>query len=242
MSSPLLLIAALAAGAAAPSSAASNPAASRPAAAPASVRAVSDAVIARLSDELAATYGAAERPRIERGIRQAAGFWRAEDGDEAAFEAVVREQLAPDAAARDALFTRMEFVLESFDGHMNEIGRDFSRQTDLDLGPILPVDEILGGYSPGAHFVDDSFENRLAFSVLLNFPLSTLDDRLKNGESWSRRQWAEARLADRFSKRVPASVSLDIAEAGAEADRYIGGYNIWMHHLVDAKGARLFAP
>ncbi len=30
--------------------------------------------------------------------------------------------------------------------------------------------------------------------------------------------------------------------AYAEAGRYIAGYNIWMHHLVDASGQRLFPP
>jgi hypothetical protein len=76
--------------------------------------------------------------------------------------------------------------------------------------------------------------------VLLNFP-SRRWERLELGPG-TRRQWAEARLAERFSKRVPASVNLAITEAGAEADRYIARYNIWMHHLVDVKGTRLFPP
>ena len=76
--------------------------------------------------------------------------------------------------------------------------------------------------------------------MLLNFPVTTLDQRLTEGESWSRRQWAEARLAERFTRRVPADVNLAIAEARAAADRYIARYNIWTHHLVDAKGQRLF--
>src|SRR5205807_9188768 len=100
----------------------------------------------------------------------------------------------------------------------------------------------LAGYDPSAHAVDDFFQNRLAFAVLLNFPLTTLDQRLKEGAGWSRRQWAEARLAERFSKRVPAEVNLAIAQASAESARYIAQYNIWMHHLVDAKAQRLFAP
>jgi hypothetical protein len=194
----------------------------------------------KLENELASKYGESERPRIQRGIEQAARFWRKEDGDEAAFAGVVRAFTASDSVARNALFSRMEFALESLDGHMNEIARDFRRQADLDLGKIYPFDEVLGGYDPSAHFVDDSFRNRLAFAVLLNFPITTLEQRLAEGEGWTRRQWAEARLAERFSKRVPAEVNLAITEAAAEADRYIAEYNIWMHHLVDAKGQRLF--
>jgi hypothetical protein len=198
--------------------------------------------IAALENELAQKYGEAERPRIEQGIRQAAGFWRKEDGDEKAFAEVVRTYLAGDSVARNAFFSRMEKSLESLDGHMTEIARDFRWQTDLDLGEVYPFDKVLAGYDPSAHFVDDSFQNRLAFAVLLNFPVTTLKERLEQGPAWTRRQWAEARLAERFSKRVPAEVNLAITEAGAEADQYIADYNIWMRHVVDAKGTRFFPP
>src|SRR5437762_880956 len=123
---------------------------------------------------------------------------------------------------------------------MATMEREFRQQMDLDLGPILPFDEIIGGYDPSAHVIDDFFQNKLAFVVLLNFPLTTLEERLKNGASWSRRQWAEVRLAQVFSKRIPAQVNLSIAEAGAQASQYISEYNIWMHHLVDSRGQRLF--
>ena len=201
---------------------------------------VTPSTIQKLTAELAAKYGESERSRIERGLNQAARFWRKEDGNDADFAEVARAQIAQDSTAHNALFSRMEFALESLDGHMNEIGRDFRRQSDLDIGEIYPFDEILAGYDPSAHVNDDFFNNRLAFSVLLNFPVTTLDQRLTEGESWSRRQWAEARLAERFTRRVPADVNLAIAEARAGADRYIARYNIWTHHLVDAKGQRLF--
>ncbi len=203
---------------------------------------VTQTTIDKLTAELAGKYGESERGRIERGVKQAAQFWRKEDGDEAAFSDVVRAQVAADSTARNALYTRMEFAFESLDGHMNEISRDFRRQSDLDIGEIYPFDEVLAGYDPSAHVNDDFFNNRLAFAVLLNFPLTTLEQRLTEGERWSRRQWAEARLAERFSKRVPADVNLAIAEAQSDAARYIARYNIWTHHLVDAKGQRLFPP
>jgi hypothetical protein len=201
---------------------------------------VTPATIEKLTAELSAKYGESERPRIERGVKQAAQFWRKGDGDEAAFSEMVRAQVCSDSNAHNALFSRMEFALESLDGHMNEIARDFRRQSDLDLGEIYPFDEILAGYDPSAHVIDDFFTNRLGFAVLLNFPLTTLQQRLTDGEHWSRRQWAEARLAERFGKRVPADVNLAISEAQSDAARYIARYNIWTHHLVDAKGVRLF--
>ena len=198
--------------------------------------------IVKLENELAGKYGEAERPRIRRGIDQAAEFWRSTDGNAAAFEEVVRQYVASDSEARNALFSRMEFVLESIDGHMNEITRDLRRQSDLDLGEIYAFDQAMAGYEAGAHVNDDFFQNRLAFAVLLNFPMTTLQQRLDEGERWTRRQWAEARLAERFSKRIPADVNLAIGQARADAERYIAEYNIWMHHLVDDKGQRLFPP
>lgn len=195
-----------------------------------------------LVDELAARYGAGQRPAIERGVRQVAGFWRSEDGDAATMAQFVRDNYAGETAERDALFDRMELVLESIAGHTNEMARDMRRQSDLDLGPIYRFDETLAGYDPGAHVLDDFFANKLAFTVLLNFPLTTLEERLTDGPRWSRRHWAEARLAQRFGKRIPAEVNLAIADAAGKSAQYIAGYNVWMYHLVDGKGRRLFPP
>ena len=181
-----------------------------------------------------------ETPEQARGKKQAAALWRPADGDAAAFEVFARANTAADAATRDALFTRLAAALTSLDGHMREAGRDLRMHVDLDSGPILPFDEVLAGYDPGAHLTDDLFDNKLAFTTLLNFPVYTLDEKLRLGATWTRRQWAEARLADRFATRVPASVNLAIAKAYSDAAQYIASYNIWMHHLVDDKGGRLF--
>jgi hypothetical protein len=194
----------------------------------------------RLETELVSKHGESERARIARGLKQIAAFWRPEDGDAAAFDAFVRANYAGDPAAKEALFDRMQAALESLDGHMTEINRDFRMHSDLDRGPIYPFDETLAGYDPGAHVLDDFFSNKLAFTALLNFPLCSLDEKLREGGRWTRRQWAQARLADRFGKRIPADVNLAIGKAGAETAQYIAEYNIWMHHVVDTAGQRLF--
>jgi hypothetical protein len=197
---------------------------------------------AKLEKELAAKYGEAQRPRLQRGLKQVAEFWRAEDGNQQVFEEFVRASFAGNKETLDAVFARFERLTEQLYGHMHEINREFRAQADLDLGPMLPVDEIFSAYDPGAHVLDDFFQNKLAFVVLLNFPLTTLDQRLKEGQHWTRRQWAEVRLAQQFSKRVPAEVNQAVAQAEAESSNYIAQYNIWMHHLVDSKGQRMFPP
>jgi hypothetical protein len=195
---------------------------------------------AGLETQLVARYGEPQRARVRRGLRQVAEFWRAADGDRPAFEEFVRANFAGDQAALDTVFNRFERLLEQLDGHMHEINREFRQQLDLDAGPVLPFDGMFGGYDPSAHVIDDFFANKIAFVVLLNFPLTSLDERLHDGAGWSRRQWAEVRLAERFSKRIPAEVNLALAQADATTGQYIADYNLWMHHLVDAQGRRLF--
>lgn len=194
----------------------------------------------KLETELVAKHGEGQRARLQRGMKQVAQFWRAEDGDQAAYEALVRTHFAGDPVTLDALFTRLQFVFESINGHMVEIARDLRWQSDLDLGPVLPFDEILAGYEPSAHINDDFFKNKMAFVVLLNFPVTTLEQRLTEGEKWSRREWAEAALGLAFAKRIPSDVNLEIGKASGDASQYVATYNIWMHHLLDAKGNRLF--
>jgi hypothetical protein len=198
------------------------------------------ASVAKLKGELVSTLGEVQRERVERGLNQVAEFWRSEDGNAENFEAFVRGNFAQDQAALDATFSRFETLLEQIDGHMLEVSLACRRQADLDLGPIMGFDEVFAGWDPSAHVLDDFFQNKLAFIVLLNFPLTTLDQRLNDGEKWTRRQWAEVRLAQRFSKRIPAEVNQAIAQAGAVSDQYISEYNIWMHHLLNEKGERLF--
>jgi len=198
--------------------------------------------LAKMENELVGKYGEGQRNRLKQGIRQVISLWRESDGGPEIFEDFVRRNFAGDPATLDTMFYRFERLSEVLKGHMNKITLELRRQSDLDLGPILPFDQIFAGYDPSAHLVDDFFQNKLAFIVLLNFPLTTLEQRLKEGEIWTRRQWAEVRLAQEFSKRIPAEVNQAISQAAAEADRYIAEYNIWMHHLIDEKGRRLFPP
>jgi hypothetical protein len=197
-------------------------------------------VLTKLEASLTAKYGEGQRARAARGLNQVSRFWRAEDGDAAEFEEFVGAHFAGDQATLDAMFERFQHNLEQLSGHMAEIGREFRSQSELDIGPVLPFDRLFAGYDPSAHLSEDLFKSKIAFAVLLNFPLTTLEQRLGEGERWSRRQWAEARLAQQFSTRVPAEVYLANARTSAEAERYVAGYNVWMHHLVDKEGRRLF--
>lgn len=193
--------------------------------------------LAALKSELVEKHGEGQRARIERGVEQVAALWRAEDGDLAAF---VRASFIADPAQLDATFARIEQVFEQIDGHLHEVGREVRRATDVDVGPLLAIDPLLASLDPSAHLVEDLFGAKVGFVALLNFPLTTLAERSENSILYSRRQWAELRLAARFGRRVPAELRQAATRAGADADLYIAQYNVWMHHLVDESGDRPF--
>ncbi|MEO6185444.1 MAG: hypothetical protein ABIP38_11790, partial [Steroidobacteraceae bacterium] len=222
----MLVIAAVAAGAAR---------AAGPAPAPAL-----GATAAQLETELVARLGEAQRERLHRGISQVAALWRAEDGDAATFAGYIRDSFVADPALLTAMFGRYEHNLEMIYGHSHEISRELNTPSDVDIGTIAPYDETFAAWDPTAHMLDDLFGNKLAFGALLNFPLTSLDERTRLGAQWSRRQWAETHLAEQFRQRLPAAANQAVSQAYTESGRYIAGYNIWMHHLVDAQGKRVF--
>ena len=171
-------------------------------------------------------HGEAQRERIERGIAQVAARWRPADGPPDAFEGFVEAHFLSDEAALLDTLAHLEYALEMLDGHANEVQRELGRFQTLDEGPPRPVDTLLAAYSPTAHFSDDLFGSRVAFVALLNFPLTTLDERLGRGASWSRAEWATARLTERFRYRVPAELEQEVARVDAAAAAYVAAYDV----------------
>lgn len=195
-----------------------------------------------LQGELVARFGAAQRGRIQRGLAQAARAWRAEDGGAAEFEDCVRTWYLGDEAAREALFRRLEAVLAGLEGTARTARIGLDRPLEVDAGPPAPADPLLAGLDPGVHLAGDAYRNRLAFAVLLNFPLTSLEERLRDGASWSVRQWAEARLAERFGLRAPAAALQDRDAAVAAARSWLAGESLPLERVTAARGRRPFPP
>ena len=99
---------------------------------------------------------------------------------------------------------------------------------------------MFGGYDVSAHFNDDLYANKIAFLTALNFPFYSLDEKTQLGEKWSRKEWAFARMGDRFTSRVPADIQQHISQTLTEADAYISDYNIYMGKLRNDNGEQLF--
>ncbi len=198
---------------------------------------VAPELVARAKAQLIAKHGPAHRERIERGVDQVAKLWRKGDGD---LVELCTDQFVTDPAARDALFNRLQTTLEQIRGHFLELGRTVRWATEVESGPILPVDQLLASYDAGAHVIDDLFRTKVGFAALLNFPLTTLAERIRDAASYGRRAWAEVRLTGLFDTRIPGELAQAASAAEAAADQYIAGYNLWMHHVLAGDGKRLF--
>lgn len=193
-------------------------------------------IIERMSKE----FGETQRERIAKGIHQVAVRWQEKDGSADEFENFCLEHFIVDAEMLNETFARFERNLESLFGNLHRIYRDFSWMLHVDAGDMLKIDQLFAAFDVYAHVHDDLFQNRLAFIVLLNFPLHTLEEKTTEGANWPRRKWAEARLAEVFSERIPAEVNQKRTAAYTEVEEYVYHYNIPMFNLLTEKGERLF--
>lgn len=196
--------------------------------------------VATLIEKLKSSSDVSQHTRIERGVKQAAAFWRAEDGTFEDFAALCTQHNAVNDELREQMFRRIQDNFELLIGSFNKMSVGLKYPLHVAEGEILPVDRLFGGYDAGAHLSDDFYANKLAFIVMLNFPFYSLKEKETLGQNWSRLEWAYARMGDMYKSRIPAALLQEYALASSEADAYISDYNIYMGNLRDARGRKLF--
>lgn len=182
----------------------------------------------------------ADAEHLETGVKHAASLWRAEDGTPEGFADFVKENYISDPEKREILFSKISSYMESISGNFNEITLDLKKILDETGADIDEVDRMFGNYSVGSHLSDDLYGNKIAFMIALNFPYYTLEEKEKLGPSWSRLEWAMARMGDYFVSRVPAELSQALSEASGNSDMYIAEYNIHMGRLRTDDGRQIF--
>lgn len=182
---------------------------------------------------------ATDHDAMERGVRQVARLWRAEDGSPEEFKAFCKDNYIDDAAERKAVFDRISFYMEGVTGFFNRMSLRLRWNTDLDTGPLYPIDESFAAFSPDAHLSDDFYRNKIAFVIALNFPQVPLAEK-ETIDSGDRLAWAYARMGDMFTERIPAEAQQRAAEVSSESDVYISAYNIYMAHLRTDDGRQIF--
>ena len=179
--------------------------------------------------------------RMERGVKQAAALWTPEDGSAEEFRAFVDAHYAQTEEERTALFESLSRMMERLNESADMLTVELLKPTQLtNAGEPTDIDWIMSGYDTKAHLMDDLFANKVAFITVLNFPFYTLEEKNTLGEHWTRREWAEARLGDVFTSRIPAQTQAKMTETMAAAENYIADYNICMDRLRTEDGRQLF--
>ena len=203
-------------------------------------RFISEKSVSEVTKSLLDSIGETQRIRIERGVKQVAQLWQQTDGTNEDFTTFCMENFIADSVQLDVLYKRLEKNFETLSGYFNEIDVTLKEPIQLVGFEESPVDMLFGGYDVRAHMDDDFYANKIAFVTALNFPFYSLDEKTKLGDTWTRKQWAYARMGDRFTSRIPAQVQQHLSQTLTNADSYISNYNIYMGQLVDAKGEKLF--
>ena len=203
-------------------------------------RFISEKSVSEVTKSLLDSIGETQRIRIERGVKQVAQLWQQTDGTNEDFTTFCMENFIADSVQLDVLYKRLEKNFETLSGYFNEIDVTLKEPIQLVGFEESPVDMLFGGYDVRAHMDDDFYANKIAFVTALNFPFYSLDEKTKLGDTWTRKQWAYARMGDRFISRIPAQVQQHLSQTLTNADSYISNYNIYMGQLVDAKGEKLF--
>jgi len=201
---------------------------------------VSEAVLNETIEALKTLYPNLPPERIARGVRHAGSLWWANDGSEGDFKAFCLDNFAGNDDLRGMLFDRLDKHFEAIFGHFNWMRLRLQEPVHLTHGEILPVDQLFSGFNPSAHLINDLYNNKIAFIVALNFPFYSLHEKIELGKNWSRREWAYARMGDRFTARIPAELMQNYARVIAETGTYISQYNIHVGKLIDNEGKRLF--
>ena len=184
--------------------------------------------------------GEPSRFHVERGVGQVAELWHKEDGTPEEFSAFCKTGFIADEVKLDTLFGKLQRNLEIISGYYHKIDLQLKEPVQLTGSEITPVDELFGGYDISSHLDEDLFANKIAFMAALNFPYYSLAEKTKLGKQWTRKQWAYARMGDRFTTRIPSDVLQNLSKVLASADSYISGYNICMGKLQNDKEEQLF--
>lgn len=178
------------------------------------------------------------RTNISKGVEQVARLWNETDGSEQEFQAFCLENYVSDPAVKEQVFLKVSDYMEGISGYYNQMYLRLQRNLNLDTGPLLPIDEKFGSYSPNAHLTDDLYSNKIGFIIALNFPELSLAEKEALGDD--RKAWAYARLGDYFTERIPAQAQQAAGDTGSDADMYIADYNIYMGHLLTPSGKKIF--
>ena len=196
------------------------------------IQATMDSILAKTPD--------ADTALLNKGVRNAAGFWKKDDGTPSEFQMYCISHYMTTPESKAKMFATIQKNLEIMNGHYNLINLNLKKPVQEAGEDYTPIDEDFGTLDPYSHFADDMFQSKIAFSVLLNFPFYSLQEKKALGKDWNRQEWAYARMGDLFTSRIPAEQNQQVSTELAKTENYISNYNIWMNTLRTEDNRQLF--
>lgn len=193
-------------------------------------------------------YPGAGRGIIEKGVKQAAGMWEKDSLAQNDFATFCIENWIADDAEKEQILLRT-------DDHLNNhrtmrglvsVSDYYYRHT----GKKMNIDEMFDKSTPSISTTPLYFKNKIPYYIALNFPQYTLEEKETLGKNWSTKEWAYARMGDRFisaqkENSSPGSgrnITKDTTDKlrTLSASKYIADYNIYMGHVLSPKGKKNF--
>lgn len=207
---------------------------------------VPDTQVTQIVSELCKKHNLTDKTLLERGIKQAAAMWSADSLPAADFTPFCLENwIASDP--------EKEQVLLRADDHLNNhramrglvsVSDYYYRHT----GKKMEIDQMFdkGISSPAFNY----YKTKIPYYMALNFPEYSLEEKERLGKEWNMKEWAYARMGDRFtapqqdSKQNRNQTPKDTTDPlrNLSASKYIADYNIYMGHVQDPKGKLNFDP
>src|SRR6056300_1180000 len=178
--------------------------------------------------------------RFNKGVNQVELLWNTDDGSLSELEDFIEANFLKVGNDLDTLFYRLQRNYGIMNGHFNKMMLDLKMPVALDWADITRIDRMFDSYNPSAHLEQDLYDNKIAFTTILNFPFYSLEEKRKFSQRWERKDWAFARMGDRFTSRIPAKLIQRFSKVNSEADAYIYEYYIYMGNIIDENGVTYF--
>ena len=191
-------------------------------------------------NQMVERFGNKYKVQITTGVNQVAKLWEEKDGSADDMAQFCINNFITNEEEKALCFKKVSFNFEQMSGLLVEMDRTLTWGMQIDDGPITSVDPLFSQFSLSPYVGSTLFDTKIAFWVLLNYPVYSTEECAEQGKNWDAKKWSEARLAQDFESRIPAKVAEGNHATRVDADNYISNYNIYMHNIIDEKGNRNF--
>lgn len=177
---------------------------------------------------------------LERNVNAVAARWTEADGVPEAFYQFCLKQYVP-FSEKKSLLSKIEAKLEKMLGLFLAIYWSNVWSITMQTGIIEPIDELFAKIDPNAHFLTDIYNSQLAFVILLNFPLLSLEEKNQLSQSAEDRfLLAQSRLSEMCQYRIPVEVSQESSLAATRTFQYLDQMIFNLQYIQDEKKNCLF--